>query len=161
KVGFALVLVCLCLAGQALSAAQATTGIISGVVRDESGALVPGVTITAKNTGTGIVRTTITGDNGGYRIPALVIGTYDVEAELSGFKKGLRNGVNLNVGQELPVDFTLQVGDTTQEVTVTDLLSLVEINTATVSSMVNQRQLREIPLNSRSFLELIPLQTGA
>ncbi|HYR82538.1 MAG TPA: TonB-dependent receptor [Terriglobia bacterium] len=161
KIGFGMVLVCFCLAGQAFLAAQATTGIISGVARDESGALVPGVTITVKNAGTGIVRTGITGDSGGYRIPALVIGTYDVEAELAGFKKGLRNGVTLNVGQEVPVDFTLQVGDTTQEVTVTDSLSLVEISTATVSSVVTQRQIREIPLNSRSFLELIPLQTGA
>jgi hypothetical protein len=154
-------LLALCLVGQSFLGAQATTGTVYGSVKDETGALVPGVMVTVTHTGTGTTRTALTGDNGTYRIPALPIGSYSIDAELTGFKKGVRAGVNLNVGQEVPVDFTLQVGDSAQEVTITDSLSLIETTTATVSSVVTQRQIREIPLNARSFLELVPLQTGA
>jgi len=141
--------------------AQGTAGAISGTAKDETGAIVPGVMVTVTHVGTGTVRTAITGDTGEYRIPALAIGTYNLEAELPGFKKVSRSGITLQVGQEAVVSFTLQVGDSNQEVLVTEGVPLIETTTATVSGVVDQRQLRDIPLNARSFLELVPLQTGA
>src|SRR5436190_15043709 len=122
--------------------AQGTAGVISGTAKDETGAIVPGVTVTVTHVGTGTVRTAITGDTGEYRIPALAIGTYNLEAELPGFKKVSRSGVTLQVGQEAVVSFTLQVGDSNQEVLVTDAVPLIETTTATVSGVVDQRQLR-------------------
>src|SRR5262245_55115389 len=101
--------------GQVQLSAQGTTGTILGTAKDESGALVPGVTVTVTHVGTGTVRTAITGDAGEYRIPALAIGTYNAEAELAGFKKAARSGITLQVSQEAVVSFTLQVGDTSQE----------------------------------------------
>jgi hypothetical protein len=141
--------------------AQGTTGSIFGTIKDESGAVIPGVSVKVTNTGTGIVREAISGDSGRYEIPALVSGAYDVQAELPGFKRGVRNGVTLNVGQQQVVEFTLQIGDSAQEVTVSDALSLVDTTTASVSGVVTQRQIRDIPLNARSFLELVPLQAGS
>ena len=105
--------------------AQGTAGVISGTAKDETGAIVPGVTVTVTHVGTGTVRTAITGDTGEYRIPALAIGTYNLEAELPGFKKVSRSGVTLQVGQEAVVSFTLQVGDSNQEVLVTDAVPLI------------------------------------
>jgi hypothetical protein len=141
--------------------AQGTTATILGTIKDESGAVIPGVMVKVTNTGTATTRTAISGDNGEYRVPELSIGAYTVEAELPGFKKATRAGITLQVGQDAVVSFTLQVGDTSQEVNVTEGVPLIETTTATVSGVVDQRQLADIPLNSRSFLELIPLQTGA
>src|SRR5262245_8035574 len=101
-------------------AAQGTAGSIFGTIKDESGAVIPGVSIKVTNTATGIARDAISGDSGRYEIPALASGKYDVQAELPGFKRGVRGGVTLNVGQQQLVDFTLQVGDSAQEVTVSD-----------------------------------------
>src|SRR5438552_1656063 len=116
--------------------AQGTTATILGTAKDESGAVVPGVTITVTNVGTGISRMAITGDSGEYHVPALAIGTYNVDAELSGFKKIARTGITLQVGQEAVVSFTLPVGDSSQEVNVTEGIPLIEATTATISAVV-------------------------
>jgi len=147
--------------GNSFLRAQSTGGTISGTAKDETGAIVPGVSVIVTHSATGTVRMVLTGDTGEYRIPALAIGTYNVEAELLGFKKIARTGITLQVGQEAVVNFTLQVGDSSQQISVTEGVPLIETTTATVSGVVDQRQLRDIPLNARSFLELIPLQTGA
>src|SRR5438094_4486901 len=159
-IGVAVILM-VCSSSDGLLNAQGTGSTISGTAKDATGAIVPGVTVTVTHVGTGIMRTAISGDAGEYRIPALAIGTYNLEAELPGFKRIARSGITLQVGQEAVVTFTLQVGDSNQEVLVTDAVPLIETTTATVSGVVDQRQLRDIPLNARSFLELVPLQTGA
>jgi hypothetical protein len=156
-----LLIFCFCLSVPVHLGAQGTTASIFGVVTDESGAVIPGVTVKVTNVNTGIAREGISGDSGRYEIPALATGSYDVQAELPGFKRGVRSGVTLNVGQQQVVDFVLQVGDSAQEVNVTDVLSLVDTTTASVSNVVTQRQIRDIPLNARSFLELVPLQAGS
>ena len=141
--------------------AQSTTGTILGTVKDQSDAVLPGATVKVTNVDTGIVRTTVAGNNGGYRIQALAVGAYEVQVEMSGFQIAVRKGITLSVGQDAVVDFALQVGNVTEQVTVTGEAPLIETTTATVSGLVDSKQMRDIPLNGRSFLELIPLQTGA
>src|SRR5262249_49021603 len=105
--------------GQSFSAAM------SGVVRDPSGAVLPGVSITAKHIESGLTRTVNTNETGGYNIPSLPVGAYEVAAELAGFKQEVRRGITLAVTQEAAVNFTLEVGDLKENVTVTEDAPLV------------------------------------
>lgn len=151
----------LILAGAGTLAAQLTTGTILGTVKDASGAVLPGATIRITNVETGIPRTAATGSKGEYRVSNIPPGEYKVEAEVSGFQTAVRAGITLSIGREAVVDFAMAVGNVTQQVTVTGEAPLIETTTATVSGLVDSNQMREIPLNARSFLELVPLQTGA
>ena len=104
--------------GQSLMA-QVTTGAISGIVRDETGAVVPGVTVSIRNVATGITRTLVTDAGGRYRASNLGLGDYEVQAELSGFRTDVRSGITLTIGREAVVEFTLQVGNVAERVEVT------------------------------------------
>src|SRR5262245_35701724 len=99
--------------------AQVTTATILGTVKDNTGAVLPGVSVTVKNQETGIVRAVITGDEGRYQAANLAIGAYEVEAALSGFRTSVRSGITLTIGREAVVDFTLDVGEISEKVTVT------------------------------------------
>src|ERR1051326_8652307 len=148
-------------AGARVTMAQVSTANISGTVKDQSGAVLPGATVTATNTETGLTRTATSGARGEYRLSALPIGTYDVKSEMTGFQASVRKALTLSVGGESIVDFGLQVGNVTTEVTVTGEAPILETTTATVSGVVDPTQMREIPLNARSFIDLVPMQTGA
>src|SRR5579862_9148168 len=89
--------------------AQVASGTIVGTAHDSSGAILPGVMITAKNAETGVTRTVISGEVGGYTFPALPVGTYDLEASLSGFRTEVRKGITVSVGASVAVDLTLSV----------------------------------------------------
>ncbi len=141
--------------------AQGTTGSIAGTVKDPSDAVLPGVAIRATNNETGISRTTVTGGRGEYRLPSLPSGNYTLEASLSGFQTDVRQGIQMSIGRDAVVDFALRVGDVAERITVTAEAPLIETTTATVSGLVSPEQMRDIPLNARSFLDLVPLQTGA
>ena len=143
----------LAVAGISTLAAQ-TTGMILGTIKDQSGAVLPGAEVTATNVDTGISRTAVSGSRGEYRIPALNVGTYDINAGMAGFQTGVRQGITLIIGREAVVDFSLQVGSVTEQVTVTGEAPLIETTTAVVGGVVDSRQMRDIPLNARSFLEL-------
>ncbi|MCZ6750517.1 MAG: carboxypeptidase-like regulatory domain-containing protein, partial [Acidobacteria bacterium] len=149
------------IAGGVSLQAQLSTGTISGTVKDQSEAVLPGATVTVTNVETGITRIVESEGNGQYRVPNLIPGSYEVQAESAGFQTGVRSGITLSVGRQAVVDITLRVGDVAERVTVTGEAPLIETTTATVSGVVEQQQMRDIPLNSRSFLELVPLQTGA
>lgn len=140
--------------------AQVTTATIVGTVRDETGAVLPGVTITVKNLETGIVRTLISDDGGRYRAPALQPGGYELRAELAGFQVGVRRGITLAVGQEAVVDIVLKVGELTEEVVVIGEAPLVDTTSSTITGLVDDRQIRDLPLNGRSFTQLALLQAG-
>ncbi|HWP83558.1 MAG TPA: TonB-dependent receptor [Terriglobia bacterium] len=140
--------------------AQLTTGTISGVVTDPSGAIVPGATVTAKNLGTGFSRSTISGATGRYDLPNLPVGSYEVSSELAGFQRIIRTGIELTVGRTVVVDLTMQVGEVTQAVTVTGEVPLVETATATVASLVDERKVADLPLNNRDLTQLVFLQPG-
>ncbi len=141
--------------------AQSTTGTILGTVKDQTGAVLPGVSINIRNVETGITRASVTGARGEYRVPALNVGSYEVQAELAGFQRAVRQGITLTVGREAVVDLTMNVGDVSEQVTVTGEAPLIETTSASVGGVVDSQQIRDIPLNARSFIELVPLQAGA
>src|SRR5262245_7416097 len=98
---------------------------ISGVVRYPPGAVFPGVSVTAKHIESGLTRTVNTNETGGYSMPSLPVGAYEVTAELTGFKQQVRRGINLAVTQEAVVKLTLDVGELKEQVTVTEEVALV------------------------------------
>jgi hypothetical protein len=138
-----------------------TTATILGSVKDQSGAVLPGAEVTATNVATSISRTVPTNERGEYRIPALGVGDYKVETKMAGFQSEVREGITLNVGREAVVDFTLNVGNVAESVTITGEAPQLETTTAVVGAVVGQEQFREMPLNGRSFIELAALQTNA
>src|SRR5207247_3312675 len=139
--------------------AQNFSAAISGLVRDTSGAVIPGVTVTAKQTESGLTRTVNTNENGDYRMPSLPVGAYEVIAELSGFKQQVRRGISLAVAQEVVLNLTLEVGNVQQQVTITEEAPLVNTTLASTAGLLTGEQLKDLPLNGRSFLELMTLNT--
>src|SRR6267142_2612291 len=134
-----------------LAFAQVNTATISGTVRDASGAVLPGVSVVIQNQDTGISRTGTTNETGRYSAPALGLGNYQVTAQLQGFQSQVRSGIALTVGREVVVDFTLAVGAVNQTVEVTGEAPLVELTNANMGGLVDDRTIREMPLNSRSW----------
>jgi carboxypeptidase family protein len=139
--------------------AQLTTAI-SGKVEDSSGASVAGATVTVKNLETGATRVVTTNEAGNFRVLSPPLGPQEVKAEKTGFKAAVRLGINLVVGQEAVVNLRLEVGEFLQEVTVTEEVSVVNTTTAPVSGMVGEREVKDLPLNGRSFDNLITLNPG-
>jgi Carboxypeptidase regulatory-like domain/TonB dependent receptor len=151
--------VCVCVL--ALSAfSQVNTGTISGVVQDSSGASIAGAMVTIKNVDTGATRVLTSDVAGRYVAPVLPVGNYDVQAQQPGFQTEVRNGITLTVGREEVINLTLRVGQTAEEVTVTAEAPVIETTTAAMSSLVDQRTIRDLPLNGRSYDQLALLQPG-
>src|ERR1700756_3591781 len=144
----------------AIALGQVTTGTISGTVSDSTGAVIPGVTVTLTSTEKGISRTVFTDEGGRYRAPELALGSYEITTELPGFQTVKRSGITLTVGREAVVDFILQVGTVADKITVTGEAPLVQTANATVASLVDERAMRELPLNGRSFADLTAIQPG-
>ena len=140
--------------------AQQTTGTISGVVKDETGAVLPGVEVTSRNTGTEATRTAISDDEGRYRLPQLAPGEYELRAELAGFQTAVLQNISLSVGQTAVLGVTLQVGEISEQVVVSAEVALVDTTSGSVSALVDTNQIRDLPLNARSFVELAALQEG-
>jgi hypothetical protein len=146
--------------GACLVSAQVTTGTISGIVQDPSGAAIAGADVAIRNLDTGISRT-ITSDAGGrYTAPDLPLGNYEVQGQHSGFQTEVRSGINLTVGREAVVNLTLRVGQVSEKVVVTGEAPLVESTTAALSSLVDERTIRDLPLNGRSYDQLALFQPG-
>ncbi|MCH7805338.1 MAG: carboxypeptidase regulatory-like domain-containing protein, partial [Acidobacteria bacterium] len=143
-----------------VAVAQVITGTIIGTVSDETGAVLPGVEITVRNQDTGISRSVVSNDEGSYRAQSLALGPYEVRAELAGFQTAIRTGIGLTVGQQAVVNLELRVGEITEQVFVTGEASLVETTRSTVSDLVDQRKIRDLPLNGRDFTQLALLQAG-
>src|SRR5438132_1365260 len=139
---------------------QLTTGRITGTVTDQSGAAVPGATVTLKNTDTGVSRTTLSQENGKYEALSLPAGSYEISASLSGFQTVVHKGIGLAVGQNNVVDFALQVGQVSDSVTVTGDTTQIETTTATVSNLVDEKKVNDLPLNGRDLTQLSFLQPG-
>src|SRR5262245_38116079 len=136
------------------------TATISGVVQDATGAAVGGATVTVTSPETGATRSVTTDETGNYRVLSLPVGLREVRAEKPGFQSAVRTGINLVVGQEAIVELKLDVGQVSQEVTVSADTPLVDLTTASVSGVVTERQIKELPLNGRSFDNLITLNPG-
>ena len=136
------------------------TASITGNVEDASGAVVREATITVKSQETGATRTVATDDSGDYRVLSLPLGPQELKVEKQGFKSVVRTGVSLEVGQEAVVNFRLELGELVQQLSVSQEAPVVNVTTASVSGMVDERQIKELPLNGRSFDDLITLNPG-
>jgi len=143
------------------ASAQAVNAAISGKVEDPSGAGISGATVTVTSLETGATRTVTTGEAGNFKVLSLPLGPQDVKAEKAGFRTQVRTGIKLEVGQEAVVNLQLQVGDFVQQVTVSEQVPMVNITTSPVSGLVGERAVKDLPLNGRSFDNLITLNPGA
>ncbi len=131
------------------SRAQQNTGSISGTVKDPAGAVLPGATVTATNASNGSIDKTNSDETGVYTFPSLVVGTYTISAEHSGFSSVRLSGVTLQVYQRAVVDIVLRVGGTEQTVTVQGSTPLVDPSTASLGTVVNEQAIQDLPLNLR------------
>src|SRR5437016_5592265 len=137
--------------------AQGVGAAIQGTVRDASGAIIPGAMITAINTETNLRRTGTSNESGLFSIPNLPPGKYRVQVSLSGFQTRVVENIELVVGQEFVLNTTLEVGGLAEQVTVASEIPLVDTSTAQVSGLVAEREVKDLPLNGRSFDNLISL----
>jgi hypothetical protein len=142
------------------SSAFAQDASIVGTIVDETKAVLPGVTVTATNVATGASNVAVTDDHGEYRLPKLSPGTYKVRAELSGFGPIVVPSVELLVGQNASVPFTLRVSTVGEELTVTGEAPLVDITSSQVSGNVDRRQMEQMPLQGRNWMELSLMVKG-
>ncbi len=134
--------------------------MVSGAVTDQSGAAVSAATVTVKSTDTGTARTTSTDDSGLYRVFSLPVGEYEIRVQKRRFSDGVRTGVHLAVNQSAQVDVSLKVGPSSQAVTVNADAPVVSVATQDISGLVNDRQIRDLPLNGRSYDQLLTLNPG-
>ena len=137
-----------------------TSATLSGTVTDSSGAVVSAADVTIKNVDNGAVRNTATDAAGRYQVPSLPVGQYEIRAVKTGFAEEIHAGINLVVGQSATVDLTLSVGQSSQRVTVTGDAPLVNVTTSDISGLVGGQQIRDLPLNGRSYDELLTLNPG-
>ena len=139
--------------------AQVSAGA-AGTVMDESGALISAASVTVKSVDTGAVRSTITDALGRYQVFSLPVGEYEISVRKSGFSEEVRTGVHLAVGQNATVDLRLPVGESNQQVTVNADAPLVSVAAKDISGLIGERQVRELPLNGRSYDQLLTLNPG-
>lgn len=145
--------------GAGTANAQATARL-TGVVKDTSGATVPGAVVTLTNQGTNVSRTTKTDSDGAYLFSLVDIGTYSVAAEHTGFKKNLRKGIVLEVNQNGRLDLTLEVGQNTETIEVSDAVAQVDTSGAVLGKVEDTRRIQDLPLVDRDTLQLGLLQAG-
>ncbi len=143
--------------GSSLVFGQGFSGAISGTVRDASGAVIPQATVSVRNLETGLTRLTETGVNGSYNLPSLPVGPYEVTVEKPGFQQLVRSGIAIAVAQEVALNLTLQVGNVTQTVEVTGEAPLVSTTVSSTAGLITGEQLKDMPLNGRSFHQLMVL----
>jgi hypothetical protein len=157
---FSMTLFCLLGLTEALEA-QTATGQITGTVTDASGAVVPGAKVTANSQLTGLTRTAITSASGDYVLTLLPVGVYSVTAEKEGFRVAKRSEIQLNVNQVVRIDLGMNVGQVTETVEVQATAAAIETETSSVGHVVSQKQVTQLPLNGRNFLQLLFLGNGA
>ncbi|HXS01770.1 MAG TPA: carboxypeptidase regulatory-like domain-containing protein [Pyrinomonadaceae bacterium] len=142
-------------------AQSATTGTITGTVRDPQGAAVPKAEVTITEEKTGAVARTVTAtEDGFYTATSLPAGTYSISTAPTGFKKSVTTGVDLHVNENKTVNLELQVGAVTETVTVTSEAAPVELRSGEVSSLINEKQVTELPLNGRNYAQLALMVPG-
>jgi hypothetical protein len=153
-------LVCLLVPG--VAPGQSSNATLGGTVSDATGALIPGVTITATNTATGIVSSVVSNEAGAYNFASLQTGTYRVSAELPGFQTQTYNEVNLGIAQQVRLNFALQVGAVAQAVEVTVAAdTLIATTSASVGTVLAEQRVRDLPLRGRDVLDLLRATSGA
>jgi len=149
-----------CLAAAALPSSAQVASRISGIVFDNTDAAVPGAAVTLTETRTGVTRSTVTNDVGRYSFPSLPVGDYTVAAEMQGFKKALTEKMKLDLNQVIDVNVRLEVGDVSQQVEVTATAPLLQTSDSQVGTLVENKQIVDLPLAARDFMQLSLLAPG-
>jgi hypothetical protein len=157
SIPFALLAFVMC----AAPAAAQVTAAISGHVEDATGSPVGNATVTVKNLETGATRVVTTDMDGSFRVLSLPLGQQEVRVEKTGFKSEVRTGISLEVGQEAVVNLRLEVGEVAEAVTVSADAPLVNTTPSSVSGVVGEQAVKDLPLNGRSYDNLITLNPGA
>jgi hypothetical protein len=139
--------------------AQITSATISGTVKDQTQAVLPGVDIVVRNVETGLTRSAVTDAHGNFTIPGLAPGTYETRATLPGFAAAVER-VTLAVAQEAGLSLTMRVTGTEESITVVGAASLVDTRSAAMSAVVTEKTISELPLNGRNYIDLALLQPG-
>ncbi len=152
-----LVFVALVLASPVWAQSESGSGTLTGIVRDASGAVVAGATVTARHTPTDTVRTATTDGAGRFRLPALPVGPYVVEATTQGFQLTKYEGINLTVGKTESISLTLTPGAVTESVTVTADTTPPDLTAGATSTVISQRDIEELPVRGRNFAEFVQL----
>src|SRR5437868_8253220 len=143
----------LCVSLSMRTFAQTSNATLGGTVSDASGALIPGVSVTATNTATGIVTTVLTNESGVYQFASLQTGNYKVTAELAGFQTQTYNNVTLGISQQVRLNFTLQVGSVAQAVEVTAAAdTFIATTSSSIGNVLPDHQVRDLPLGGRYVL---------
>jgi outer membrane receptor protein involved in Fe transport len=140
--------------------AQAVRATLVGRVTDQTGAVVPGAKVTLVNSGTNETHSAVVGDNAEYVFTQLAPGQYTLTTEHEGFRKDVRSGLTLEVGQQARIDVALQVGALSEQVEVTAAAPLISSENAAIGNVVDQKKIVELPLNGRGYLQLAFLQPG-
>ena len=147
--------------------AQTATGEINGTIRDQTGAVLPGVELVLRNVETGVDRNSISRDNGIYVIPSVLAGLYELRATLTGFQNVVFGEFRLQINEARTVDIEMQLGQVSDQVTVTAQANPINKTNATISTVIQNKEMVEIPLNGRHFSQLsilspgvAPIQTG-
>jgi hypothetical protein len=140
----------------------AVTGGISGVVSDPTGAVIAGVAVTSTNTAQGSQTKTTTDDKGFYNFPRLPVGSYDIQVELQGFAPQKKSAISVDADASVRMDFTLQVSEQSEQVTVSESANEVHVETSStqVGEIVSQKEMTTVALNGRSYTDLLALQPG-
>ncbi len=139
---------------------QGNLGRITGTITDQSGGVIAGATVTVKDLARGLSRNLTTGDSGEYNAPNLLPGSYAVRAEAKGFKATEQQNILLEVGKEIRVDLSLQPGEVSQTITITEAPPMVETTNATLGGTLSNETINDLPLNGRNYINLLTLRPG-
>jgi hypothetical protein len=140
-----------------VAALAQTTASITGTITDDTGAVVPQAAVTVTNIGTGQKRNVVTDSRGQYSALSLEVGQYEIRAESGGFTPIVRNGINLAVGQQAVVDIQLKIGAVQETLNVTEEVPLVNTTPQSTAGLINEEQVKDLPLNGRSWDTLVSL----
>jgi hypothetical protein len=143
-----------------IALAQVSTGTIAGNVKDTTGAVAANARVTITNTATGIITQSTTSSTGFYSVPNLQTGPYTVSIIAEGFSEEIAQGIQLNVGAEQEINFTLKIGAVSEKVVVSTTPPNIDLVSSTTMPVVNERTIVELPLNGRDWTQLANLQPG-
>ncbi|MFN0086952.1 MAG: carboxypeptidase regulatory-like domain-containing protein [Blastocatellia bacterium] len=143
------------LMGMVVTSSAQTTGEITGVITDSSGAAVNGASVTVSNMATGATRKVTTNSGGVYSFPSLMPGGYTLKVEHTGFKTAVRDSLQLEVQQVARIDISLEIGSVGETVTITGGLALLSQESTTVGTVIENKRIVDLPLNGRNFLQLV------
>jgi outer membrane receptor protein involved in Fe transport len=149
-----------CLVSSTLVLAQGTGGRILGRAADSTGAVLANVKVTLVNEATGVSQETLTNSTGDYGLPQVPVGTYRLEFDLAGFKKNVQHGITVDLNQVLTINMIMQIGQTKETVEVTSEAPLVDTSSTQLGSVMDSKQVSQLPLNARDTYQLLQLQPG-